>query len=144
MIQSAKPRKQRKFRFTAPMHQRQHFAHSHIDEALKGKLGIKKNSVEVRKGDTVKIMVGSAKGTSGKVTSVSLRTGRIHIDSMTKKNARGKEFGKSVNASNVYITDMDLSDKIRAAKLKVQVIPKKKEEPAPAKKETAAEVKATL
>lgn len=136
MIKSGKPKKQRFFRFNAPMHQRQHFAHSHIDESLRSKLNIKKNSVEVRTGDTVKIMAGSSKGTTGKVTRVNLRTGRIYLDSLTKKNARGKEFGKSVSASNVYITDMDLSDKLRAAKLKVQVAPKKTEE-AKAKKEAA-------
>ncbi|MDE1811162.1 MAG: 50S ribosomal protein L24 [Candidatus Micrarchaeota archaeon] len=136
MIQSAKPRKQRFFRFNAPMHVRQHFAHSHIDDSLKAKLNIKKNSVEVRKGDTVKIMSGSARGTTGKVTSVNLRTGKIYLDSLTKKNAKGKEFGRPVGANNVYIIDMDLSDKIRAAKLKVQVVAKKKEEPKP-KKEAA-------
>ncbi len=128
-MMSGKPRKQRFFRFNAPMHQRQHFAHSHVDEALRSKLNIRKNSVEVRKGDSVKVMTGSARGTTGKVTRVNLRTGRIYLDSLTKKNARGKEFGRSVSASNVYIIDMDLSDKIRAAKLKVQVAQRKKEEP---------------
>jgi hypothetical protein len=36
-----------------------------------------------------------------------------------KKNSSGKEFSLSVNASNVYITDLNLTDKYRAAKLKV-------------------------
>ncbi|MGD0729166.1 MAG: 50S ribosomal protein L24 [Candidatus Micrarchaeaceae archaeon] len=119
MIASGKPRKQRRFRFNAPMHVRQHFVHSHIDKSLKTKLNIKTRSTQISKGDTVKIMSGSKKGTSGKVTRVNLRTGRVYIDGLVKKNSRGKEFSLSVNASNVYITDLNLTDKVRAAKLKV-------------------------
>ncbi len=100
------------------MHVRQHFVHSHLDKALRAKLGIKKSSVQISKGDTVKVMAGSKKGTTGKVTRVSLRTGRISIDSLVKKNAKGKEFNVPISASNVYITDLNLTDKMRAAKLK--------------------------
>jgi large subunit ribosomal protein L24 len=119
MIKSSKPKKQRFFRFNAPMHARQHFLHSHVDKALKTKLGIKKRSIQISRGDTVKVMAGSKKGTTGKVIRVSLRTGKISIDSLIKKNAKGKEFNVPVSASNVYITDLNLTDKIRAAKLKV-------------------------
>ncbi len=119
MIKSSKPRKQRFFRYNAPMHVRQHFVHSHIDKSLKAKLGIKRRSVQISKGDTVKVMAGSKKGTSGKVLSVSLRTGKIRIDSLVKKTAKGKEFNIPISASCVYITDLNLSDKMRAAKLKV-------------------------
>jgi large subunit ribosomal protein L24 len=119
MIKSSKPRKQRFFRYNAPMHARQHFVHSHIDKALRAKLGIKRRSVQISKGDTVKIMAGSKKGTTGKVIRVSLRTGRISIDSLVKKTAKGKEFNVPVSASCVYITELNLSDKLRAAKLKL-------------------------
>ncbi len=119
MIKSSKPRKQRRFRFNAPMHVRQHFVHSHLDKALRAKLGIKRRSVQISKGDTVKVMAGSKKGTTGKVIRVSLRTGRINIDSLVKKTAKGKEFNVPLSASNVYITDLNLSDKVRAAKLKL-------------------------
>jgi large subunit ribosomal protein L24 len=134
MIESGKPRKQRFFRFNAPMHVRQHFLHSHVDKALRSKLNIKQKTVQISRGDTVKIMAGSKKGTTGKVTRVNLRTGRIMLDSLTKKNARGKEFGVGINASNVYITDLNLTDKYRAGKLKVARAEKKevkKEAPKP-------------
>jgi large subunit ribosomal protein L24 len=119
MIQSSQPRKQRLFRFNAPMHERQHFVHSHIDKALRAKLNIKKRAIQISKGDTVKIVSGGKKGTTGKVIRVNLRTGKINLDSLVKKTARGKEYNLPIDASNVYITDLNLSDKVRAAKLKV-------------------------
>jgi large subunit ribosomal protein L24 len=119
MIKSSKPKKQRFFRFNAPMHARQHFVHAHLDKALKAKLNIKRRAVQISRGDTVKVVSGSKKGSTGKVTRVSLRTGRITIDTLMKKNAKGKEFNIPINASNVYITDLNLSDKVRAAKLRL-------------------------
>lgn len=119
MIGSSQPRRQRNFRFNAPMHIRQHFLHVHLDKALRKKLNLKRSTVQVSKGDTIKVMSGKNKGKTGKVIKVDLRSGRISIDSLSKKNARGKEYNISINASNVYITDLNLSDKFRAAKLKV-------------------------
>ena len=36
-----------------------------------------------------------------------------------KKNAKGKEFSVSISPSNVYITELNLEDKIRADRLKL-------------------------
>ena len=81
MIRSAKPREQRWFRFNAPMHARQHFLHVHVDKALREKLKIKQRAVQLSRGDTVKVVSGGRRGLSGKVMSVSLRTGRITLAS---------------------------------------------------------------
>jgi ribosomal protein uL24 len=132
MIQSAKPRIQRLFRFTAPMHARQHFMHAHVDKELRKKIGLNKRAIRIARGDSVKIMAGAKKGTTGKVTAVDLRRGRIQITNLTKKNAKGKEFSVSISPSNVYITDLNLEDKIRAAKLKLQQVKAPKEGPKPA------------
>ena len=133
MIQSSKPKVQRRFRFSAPLHMRQHFLHAHLDKALRAKLKIKTRAVQISKGDTVKVMVGKKSGTSGKVIAVNLRSGRIFIDSVLRKNAKGKELPVPIAVSNVYITELNLSDRMRAAKLKVAVVPEKKEQkPAPA------------
>ncbi|MFI5412828.1 MAG: 50S ribosomal protein L24 [Candidatus Micrarchaeales archaeon] len=137
MIQSSKPRYQRRFRFNAPMHVRQHFVHAHIDKALRAKLKITKKSIQIARGDTVKIMAGSKKGTTGKVTGVNLRTGRITLDALTRKTTRGKESKLQIHASNVYITELNLSDKIRAGKLKLAPIPQS----APKKEERKVEEK---
>jgi large subunit ribosomal protein L24 len=141
MIKSSKPRYQRFYRFNAPLHQRQHFVHAHIDKALKQKLSLKRRAVQLARGDTVKIMSGSKRGTTGKVTRINLRTGKIFIDGCTRKNAKGKESNIPINSSNVYITELNLSDKIRAAKLKLQQdvkgAQKEKEEKKTAKEEQA-------
>jgi large subunit ribosomal protein L24 len=117
MIESGKPRKQRKFRYNAAMHIKQHFLHAHVSKELRSKLKTPR-AIQISKGDTVRLMVGSKKGLTGKIARVSLRSGNVYIDSYTKKNARGKEYTVPVSVSNVYITDLNLSDKLRAARLK--------------------------
>ncbi len=117
MMESSKPRKQRHWRFNAPMHARQHFVHAHIDKSLNEKLKIKKKSVQISKGDTVKVVSGGNKGKTGKVTLVNMRKNVVYIDSIKKKNAKGKEYNVPVNSSNVYITDLNTNDKRRISKL---------------------------
>lgn len=132
----SRPRDQRFARFNAPMHLRQHHLHVHIDKALMQKMPVKRRAVQIAKGDTVKVMSGAKRGAVGKVVAVSLRSGRIFIDSLKKKNAKGKEFNIGVSSSNVYITDLNLSDKRRAGKLKLKQQPKVKEpQPEQEKKE---------
>ena len=131
MIKSSKPRYQRRFRFNAPMHQRQHFLHVHLDKALRAKLKIKKRTIQISKGDTVKVMSGSKRGTTGKVAAVDLRTGRITLDNLSRKSMRGKEVKLNIYASNVYITEINLTDKYRAGKLNLAPVAQKKEEKKP-------------
>ncbi len=117
MIASAKPRKQRLFRYTAPMHERQKMAHAHIAKDLAAKLGIKKRNIGVRKGDTVKVMTGKNRGKSGKVTEVDLKRSAVLMEGVFRKTSKGKEKQIRVPVANVYITDLDLTDKLRAAKI---------------------------
>ncbi len=119
-MSSVQPRVQRLRRFTAPMHLRQKFAHAHVAKELKAKLGLKKRAVQVRKGDTVKVMSGKFFGKAGKVSKVDLRDSTVQIDGIVRKNAKGKEMPIPVRINAVYITDMDLTDKLRKAKLGVQ------------------------
>ncbi len=120
MLQSGQRRKQRKFRFTAEAHIRQKFAHSHVSKELAQKLGIKRRSVQIHKGDTVKVMSGAQRGKSGKVSEVDTHRSAVYIDGITRKSAKGKEKMIAIRASNVYITEMDLADAYRKAKLGVK------------------------
>jgi large subunit ribosomal protein L24 len=117
MITSGKPRKQRVFRYTAPMHVRQKFVHVRIAKELAAKLGIKKRSIAVRKGDTVKVMSGSSRGKTGKVASVDLARAAVIVEGVVRKNAKGKEIPIAIKSSNVYVIEMDLADKLRNAKI---------------------------
>jgi large subunit ribosomal protein L24 len=147
MIKSGKPRKQRLFRFQAPLHLRQHFVSSRIDKKVKEKLSLKRRSIPVIVGDSVKVLAGANKGKEGKVVSVSLRKGKINIDSIKRKDSKGKEHTLAISPSNVCITDLNLSDKYRAAKLKVVVQPKQqqpKAEKAPVAEKPAQEQQPSL
>jgi ribosomal protein L24 len=93
-------------------------------------------------------MSGSQRGKEGRVLSVNTRSGRITIDTIKRKTARGKEFNIPVYASAVYITDLNLDDKLRAAKFNLKAAapsPKREEKPAPkeAKAEAAAPAQGT-
>ncbi len=120
MISSSKPRKQRKFRYTAPMHTRQNFVNAHISKELSTKLGLKRRSIELRKGDYVLVMAGDSKGTRGKVSEVNLKNGRITVEGVVRRNSKNKDIPIPLYASNVYITDLDLSDKLRKAEVEAR------------------------
>lgn len=117
MITSGKPRKQRVFRYTAPMHVRQKFVHVRLAKELAAKLGVKRRSIAVRRGDTVKVMSGGSRGRTGKVSSVDLKRAIVIVEGIARKNAKGKELPIPIKSSNVYAIDLDLSDKRRGAKL---------------------------
>lgn len=117
MIASSKPRKQRLFRYNAPNHIRQKFVHAHISKELAKKLGVRKRSLQVRRGDTVKVMSGNSRGKSGKVSGVDLRRAVVFIDGIARKSAKGREIQIPISASNVYITDLDMTNKLRSAKI---------------------------
>jgi large subunit ribosomal protein L24 len=140
MIASGKPRKQRYFRFNAPLHARQHFVGVHLDKRLKEKLSIKRRSIPIVAGDSVRVVSGANKGKEGKVVSVDLKNCRITIESLKRKNSKGKEKMLGISSNNVYIIDLNLTDKIRASKLKVAAQPKV--QPAPKQKANVEETEA--
>lgn len=120
-MKSAKPRKQRKFLFNAPLHIRQKFVNAHISKELAEKLKIKARSIAVRKGDTVMVMSGGQKGKSGKVSEVNLKKGFVYVEGIVRKTSKGKEVMIPIRASNLYIVDLDLSDKYRKAMIEKMV-----------------------
>lgn len=99
---------------------RQKFAHSHISKELAKKLGMKRRSTQIRKGDTVKVMVGDNAGKGGKVNKVNLKRSKVFIEGITVRTAKGKEIMIPISSSNIYITELELSDKLRKAKLGIK------------------------
>jgi len=104
MINSRKPRTQRKFRYTAPIHLRKSFVHAHLSKELRTKT--KKRAVQVKKGDKVRIMRGKFKGKKGKITKVSIVDSKIFVEGATLKKANGKEVFYPIDPSNVMIIEM--------------------------------------
>ncbi|HEV8361181.1 MAG TPA: 50S ribosomal protein L24 [Candidatus Thermoplasmatota archaeon] len=115
MQSSIQPRKQRKALHQGPLHQRAKQIHAHLSEELLVKFG--KRSTSVRVGDTVKVVRGKHAGTSGEVLTVDRRRFSITVEGVTTKKADGKEKPKPMHPSDVVLTKLDLSDKLRRQKL---------------------------
>ena len=112
---SIQPRKQRKARYTAPVHRRNKFMRSLLSSELRGKYS--KKNFGVIKGDTVKVMTGTFKGAEGKVQTVSIKNESITIDGVVISKADGSEVPRPIHPSNVMITKLNLKDKLREERL---------------------------
>src|SRR3990167_8515877 len=116
---STQPRKQRKYRYNAPLHVRQKLVHVHLSRELRQKHGTR--AIQVRKGDKVKVLRGKFKKQEGKVERVELKRERVFVTGMdyTKKN--GTKILVPLKPSNLMIVVLDMTDKRRTAgKEKVQ------------------------
>ena len=111
LTSSAKPSKQRKALYNAPLHLRRKLMTAPLSRELREKYGIRR--LPVRKGDVVKIMRGSWKGHEGKVVRVDLRKLRIYIEGVQMKKADQTPVYYSIHPSKVMIVKLDLSDKWR-------------------------------
>ena len=108
---STQPRKQRKYRFNAPLHVRGSFMHCHLSPSLRKKHG--KRNAQLRKGDTVKILRGTYKKKSGKVERVNLRKGLAYITGVDLAKKDGTKIMIGIQASKLMIEDLILDDKRR-------------------------------
>lgn len=101
MIQSKQPRKKRKFLYKAPLHIARKFVSAHVSKELKEKL--KKRSLVLKKGFTVKVSRGSKKGLSAKIVNVNLRKKKVFLEGVVKKKQGGKEALIPFDSSNLII-----------------------------------------
>ncbi len=108
---SSKPRKQRKYLFTAPLHLKRKILSSHLSKELREKF--KRRALPIRKGDEVQIMRGKFKGKSGKIARVNYEKMRIYIEGVTRKRTVGTEAQVGFHPSKVQIINLDLGDKRR-------------------------------
>ena len=105
MEDSKQPRKQRKFRFNAPMHLRKKMVSAHISKELRAKLSTKRRSAPLHKGDRVLVMRGDHKGKAGKVIEVELNDLKVYVEGVSQRNAKGVEKLMPVDPSNLLITE---------------------------------------
>ena len=110
---STQPRKQRKFRYNAPLHVRQKLVHVHLSSELRQKHGTR--AMQVRKGDKVKVLRGKFRKQEGKVERVELKRERVFVIGMdyTKKN--GTKIPVPLRPSNLMIVALEMADKRRKA-----------------------------
>jgi len=110
-VSSKLPRKQRKYRYNAPMHVRHKFVSAHLSEALRNRFG--RRSLPLRAGDEIKVMRGSKKGFKGKVERIDLKKSQIYIEGFNVKKVDGSEVLKALDPSNLIIVEPKMDDKRR-------------------------------
>jgi large subunit ribosomal protein L24 len=109
------PRKQRKQKAEAPLHERHKDVRTTLSDDLREEYG--QRNVRVNEGDTVEVLRGDHAGTEEDVVNVDLREGIIHVEEVTTETADGEEVPRPVDASNLRVTSLDLSDERREARL---------------------------
>ena len=115
-VSSKQPRKQRKYRYNAPIHKRVKMMSSHLIPELREKYG--KRSVLIVTGDEVKVTVGNHKNRSGKISKVDRKKLKVYISGIVSKKITGQESQIPISPSNVVITSVNLSDKTRESRIK--------------------------
>lgn len=93
-----------------PLHLKRKELNVHISKELKSNLKIKVRSVVVNKGDKVKIIRGSKKGTEGKIIDVDYSKGLVYIEGVARQTSRGTEKTVGIRPSNLILTELIDSD----------------------------------
>ncbi len=113
-IGSKQVRKQRKYRYNAPLHVRQKFMASNLSKELRKKMG--KRSVKLRKNDKVKILRGEFRGKSGKITMIDLKKTRIAIEGIQRQKKEGTKINVFFNPSKVQVIELGEDRKMKQEK----------------------------
>lgn len=115
---STQPRKQRKYRYNAPLHVKGTFLSAHLIKDLRAKHGGLR-SIRVRTGDKVRVLRGQFKGREGKVDRVDLKDTKVYVSKVeTVKKDGATKVPYPIDPSNIVIVELDASDKRRNAMLK--------------------------
>lgn len=118
VLGSAKPTKQRKAVWAAPLHRRHKLMSAHLTLNLMERYG--RRALPLRKGDTVRILRGDYKGMEGKIAKVDLKKLKVTVDGVTKEKADGTTIHVPIAPSHLMITKLNLEDKWRSQRLSSQ------------------------
>ncbi len=110
-IKSRQPRKQRKYRYNAPLHVRQKFMRAHLSKELRKKYS--KRSIALRKGDSVKVMRGQFRNKTGKVDEASVKKTQVYVSGIEFVKRDGTKSRYSLQPSNLMVTELNMDDKLR-------------------------------
>ncbi|NEU55925.1 50S ribosomal protein L24 [Halorussus sp. MSC15.2] len=113
---SKQPRKQRNQTERASLHERHEQVKATLADDLREEFDVR--SVRVNAGDTVEVMRGDFAGEEGEVVDVDLRDAVVHVEDVTLEKADGEEVPRPLDASNLRVTDLDLEDDVREARLR--------------------------
>jgi large subunit ribosomal protein L24 len=88
--------------------------HARLEKKLADKYKLR--NVQIRKGDTIKVLRGDFRDREGKVAKVNLKDETIEVDGVTVHKADGSEVSRPIHPSNVIVTKLELKDKSRMSK----------------------------
>lgn len=108
---STQVRKQRKFRFNAPLHIKAKFLSVHLSKELRQKY--KKRNVRLRKGDKIKVCRGQFSGKTGKVERVDIKDSKAFVTDVESVKRDGTKKLYPLEPSNLMIIELNLDDKKR-------------------------------
>ena len=127
---SKQPRKQRKYRANAQLHLRKKFVNVNLSKELRKKYpkeypkegheghkypkeGHKQNkrSIQIKKGDKVKIMRGEFRGEVGKILEVDIKKSMVIIEGIQAKKQDGSKVNLKLQPSNLQI--IELSERLK-------------------------------
>jgi large subunit ribosomal protein L24 len=124
---SKQPRKQRKYRYNAPLHLKSSFLSAHVSKDLRMKHGLR--SLRVRTGDKVRVLRGQFKAREGKVERVDVKKSKVFVNKVdTLKKDGATRVPYPLDASNLMIVEFDTTDKRRTEMLKARGAKTKAEE----------------
>jgi large subunit ribosomal protein L24 len=112
---SKQPRKQRKYRYNAPLNLRGKFMRSHLSKDLRNKYNTR--SIRIRKGDKVRIMCGQFAKREGKVDRVDIKRTKVYIENIDISKKDGSKALFPLDPSNLLVLELVTDDKKRMAKL---------------------------
>lgn len=112
VVESSKPKKQRKFFYSMPLHRRQKSFACALSGVLRERLG--RRSMPLRRGDKVRVMRGTHRGFEGKVIRVDFARG-VFLEKLSRKRSDGTERPIPLHPSNLVIVDLDRSDSRRVS-----------------------------
>ena len=115
-LSSTQPRKQKKYRYNAPLHARGSFLHAKLSKDLREKYSVR--SIRVRTGDKVKILRGQFKGVENVVERVDVAREKVFVKEAELAKKDGGKVAYPINPSNVMITTVTTDDKKRFKKEK--------------------------
>ncbi|MDP1729245.1 MAG: 50S ribosomal protein L24 [archaeon] len=113
---SKQGRKQRKYSAQAPLHIKAKMLSAHLSIDLRKKYN--RRAVPIRKGDTVKVMIGNFKKKTGKVADVQRLTQRVSVEGLQVSKKDGSKVNVYFYPSNLMIIELNVEDKKRLDSIK--------------------------
>ena len=107
-LSSKQPRKQRKYRFNAPLHLKHRFLSSNLSKELRKKYS--KRNLPLRKGDEVLVMRGAFKKKKAKVSKVNLKRTRVVLEGIQRTKKDGSKVNVYFHPSVLQIHTLSLDD----------------------------------